>query len=211
MLKALRPGDMVVVTRLDRLARSTRDLLNILDQVTAAGASFKSLADAWCDTTTAHGKLLITTKPGQIFVPLRVSAAQAAVYSQIRNLRTQYQSFGGNVVTDSVVSPAGPGARNDLNRLMRGAEYDSLGSTDHTSMGDISIGARFQLANTFPDSSTSVTSGLRYRLAVAAAGRFGTGQPARSLVGCFCRSCARSRRSGRRPSSPDRPMLAAPP
>jgi DNA invertase Pin-like site-specific DNA recombinase len=50
MLKALRHGDMVVVTRLDRLARSTRDLLNILDQVTAAGALFKSLADAWCDT-----------------------------------------------------------------------------------------------------------------------------------------------------------------
>jgi DNA invertase Pin-like site-specific DNA recombinase len=64
MLKALRPGDMVVVTRLDRLARSTRDLLNILDQVTAAGASFKSLADAWCDTTTAHGKLLITILGG---------------------------------------------------------------------------------------------------------------------------------------------------
>jgi DNA invertase Pin-like site-specific DNA recombinase len=64
MLKALRPGDAVVVTRLDRLARSTRDLLNVLDQVTTAGASFKSLADAWCDTTTAHGKLLIAILGG---------------------------------------------------------------------------------------------------------------------------------------------------
>ena len=45
-LKALTPGDQLVVTRLDRLARSTRDLLNILDQIGKAGATFKSLADA---------------------------------------------------------------------------------------------------------------------------------------------------------------------
>ena len=55
---------MLVVTRLDRLARSTRDLLNILDAVAKAGASFKSLADAWADTTTPHGKLLLTVLGG---------------------------------------------------------------------------------------------------------------------------------------------------
>jgi DNA invertase Pin-like site-specific DNA recombinase len=49
-----------VVTRLDRLARSTRDLLNVLDQITKAGAGFKSLADSWADTTTAHGRLMLT-------------------------------------------------------------------------------------------------------------------------------------------------------
>ena len=47
---------MLVVTRLDRLARSTRDLLNILDTVAKAGAGFRSLADAWADTTTPHGR-----------------------------------------------------------------------------------------------------------------------------------------------------------
>ena len=52
MLKRLDEGDVLVVTRLDRLARSTRDLLNILDTVAKAGAGFRSLADAWADTTT---------------------------------------------------------------------------------------------------------------------------------------------------------------
>ena len=53
-----------LVTRLDRLARSTRDLLNTLDAITNAGASFKSLADAWADTSTAHGKLIVTVLGG---------------------------------------------------------------------------------------------------------------------------------------------------
>ena len=48
-------GDVLLLTRLDRLARSTRDLLNILDTVGKAGAGFKSLGDAWADTTTSHG------------------------------------------------------------------------------------------------------------------------------------------------------------
>ena len=63
-LKALRPGDILVVTRLDRLARSTRDLLNVLDQITKAGAGFKSLTDSWADTTTAHGRLMLTVLGG---------------------------------------------------------------------------------------------------------------------------------------------------
>jgi DNA invertase Pin-like site-specific DNA recombinase len=64
VLKRLEPGDVLVVTRLDRLARSTRDLLNILDAVGKAGAGFKSLADAWADTTTAHGRLMLTILGG---------------------------------------------------------------------------------------------------------------------------------------------------
>src|SRR5262249_8742494 len=60
----LEAGDVLVVTRLDRLARSTRDLLNILDAVAKTGASFKSLSDAWADTTTPHGKLLLTVLGG---------------------------------------------------------------------------------------------------------------------------------------------------
>src|SRR5262245_53418141 len=51
LLKRLEPGDVVLITRLDRLARSTRDLLNILDVIAKAGAGFKSLADTWADTT----------------------------------------------------------------------------------------------------------------------------------------------------------------
>ena len=54
-IQSLGDGDTLLVTRLDRLARSTRDLLNILDTVTKAGARFRSLGDTWADTTTAHG------------------------------------------------------------------------------------------------------------------------------------------------------------
>jgi DNA invertase Pin-like site-specific DNA recombinase len=64
LLKRLEPGDALVVTRLDRLARSTRDLLNILDTVARAGADFRSIADAWADTTTPHGRLMLTVLGG---------------------------------------------------------------------------------------------------------------------------------------------------
>ena len=57
-ISALGSGDVLLVTRLDRLARSTRDLLNVLDAVGKAGAGFRSLADSWADTTTAHGRML---------------------------------------------------------------------------------------------------------------------------------------------------------
>ena len=64
VLRRLAPGDTLMVTRLDRLARSTRDLLNILDAIGKAGAGFKSLADPWADTTTPHGKLMVTVLAG---------------------------------------------------------------------------------------------------------------------------------------------------
>ena len=63
-LKVLNAGDTLLVTRLDRLARSTRDLLNILDAVSKAGAGFRSVADAWADTTTPHGRLMLTVLGG---------------------------------------------------------------------------------------------------------------------------------------------------
>ena len=63
-IAALREGDTLVVTRLDRLARSTRDLLNVLDEIAKRGAGFKSLADTWADTTTAHGRLMLTILGG---------------------------------------------------------------------------------------------------------------------------------------------------
>src|ERR671927_541213 len=64
LLRALSAGDVVLVTRLDRLARSTRDLLNTLAAITEKGAGFKSLGDAWADTTTPHGRLMLTVLGG---------------------------------------------------------------------------------------------------------------------------------------------------
>jgi DNA invertase Pin-like site-specific DNA recombinase len=63
-LRGLEAGDVLLVTKLDRLARSTRDLLNTLAAVADRGASFKSLGDPWADTTTPHGKLMITVLGG---------------------------------------------------------------------------------------------------------------------------------------------------
>jgi DNA invertase Pin-like site-specific DNA recombinase len=64
LVASLSPGDTVVVTKLDRLARSTRDLLNTLAAIAEAGASFKSLGDQWADTTTPHGRLMLTVLGG---------------------------------------------------------------------------------------------------------------------------------------------------
>jgi DNA invertase Pin-like site-specific DNA recombinase len=64
VLKRLESGDVLMVTRLDRLARSTRDLLNILDDIAKRDAGFKSLHDAWADTTSAHGRLMVTILAG---------------------------------------------------------------------------------------------------------------------------------------------------
>jgi DNA invertase Pin-like site-specific DNA recombinase len=64
LLKVLTPGDVVIVARLDRLARSTLDLLAILRRVTEAGAKFRSLKDPWADTTTPHGELMVTILAG---------------------------------------------------------------------------------------------------------------------------------------------------
>jgi DNA invertase Pin-like site-specific DNA recombinase len=63
-LYTLSDGDVLMVTRLDRLARSTRDLLNTLASVTAKRAGFRSLADTWADTTTPHGRLMVTVLGG---------------------------------------------------------------------------------------------------------------------------------------------------
>src|SRR5713226_3599720 len=64
VLDQLDPGDVLLVTRLDRLARSTRDLLNILAAIADRKAGFRSLGDAWADTTTAHGRLMLTVLGG---------------------------------------------------------------------------------------------------------------------------------------------------
>jgi DNA invertase Pin-like site-specific DNA recombinase len=60
LLDQLDAGDVLMVTRLDRLARSTRDLLNTLAAITGKKAGFRSLGDAWADTTRAQGRLMLT-------------------------------------------------------------------------------------------------------------------------------------------------------
>ena len=64
VLAQLAEGDVLMVTRLDRLARSTRDLLNTLAAITEGGAGFRSLGDTWADTTTPHGRLMLIVLGG---------------------------------------------------------------------------------------------------------------------------------------------------
>jgi DNA invertase Pin-like site-specific DNA recombinase len=63
-LDQLDAGDVLMVTRLDRLARSTRDLLNTLHMIAGRTAGFRSLGDTWADTTTPHGRLMLTVLGG---------------------------------------------------------------------------------------------------------------------------------------------------
>jgi DNA invertase Pin-like site-specific DNA recombinase len=64
LLDHLRSGDVVTVTRLDRLARSTRDLLEIAERIKEAGAGLRSLAEPWADTTTPAGRMVLTVFAG---------------------------------------------------------------------------------------------------------------------------------------------------
>ena len=64
LLKGIGGGDMIVVTRLDRLAQSTLDLLRVVQTIRRAGASFKSLHETWADSTSVHGRLLLTILAG---------------------------------------------------------------------------------------------------------------------------------------------------
>jgi DNA invertase Pin-like site-specific DNA recombinase len=64
MLRSLAPGDTLIVTRLDRLARSTFDLLGIMAQIAKRGALFRSLAEPWADTSTPTGRLMLTLLGG---------------------------------------------------------------------------------------------------------------------------------------------------
>jgi DNA invertase Pin-like site-specific DNA recombinase len=60
MMARLQPGDTVLVTKIDRLGRSTRELLDLIDRIGKAGATFQSLGDPLWNTGNAQGRLLST-------------------------------------------------------------------------------------------------------------------------------------------------------
>lgn len=82
LLLRLAPGDVLVITGLDRLARSARDALNLIAAVTERGAGFKSLAEPWADTTTDAGRFMVTVMAGlaefeRAMIVRRTSAGRA--------------------------------------------------------------------------------------------------------------------------------------
>jgi DNA invertase Pin-like site-specific DNA recombinase len=64
MLDQIRAGDTIVVWKLDRLARATRDLLGTMEVIREAGGKFQSLSEPWADTTTHAGKMIMTIFAG---------------------------------------------------------------------------------------------------------------------------------------------------
>jgi DNA invertase Pin-like site-specific DNA recombinase len=74
LLKALTPGDVVTVTRIDRLARNTFDLFAIVKQIVDAKAQFRSLAEPWADTGTSTGRLMLAVLGGLADVSAILSA-----------------------------------------------------------------------------------------------------------------------------------------
>jgi DNA invertase Pin-like site-specific DNA recombinase len=90
MLKHLTPGDVVTVTRIDRLARSTFDLFAIVKQIVDAKAQFRSLAEPWADTGTSTGRLMIAVLGGLADVErdlIRTRTAEGRSRAQKRGQR----------------------------------------------------------------------------------------------------------------------------
>src|SRR5262245_5444293 len=79
LLKRLDRGDVLIVTRLDRLARSTRDLLNILDTIAKAWAGFESVTVTWADTSRAHGRWMMSVIGGVAELERELIKARTAV------------------------------------------------------------------------------------------------------------------------------------
>lgn len=87
MLDHLRAGDVVVVTRLDRLARSVRDLLDIAERIRGAGSGLRSLAEPWADTTAPAGHMVLTVFAGlagfeRSLIVERTSSGRAAAMAR---------------------------------------------------------------------------------------------------------------------------------
>ncbi len=117
--------------------------------------------------------------PGQLFVPISGGSTELAIEARIQSLRTQYQALlGSDAVSGSVVGAVAPGARAAFQNLLTGAGRDTLQQIDRSSFGDISVGATYQLANNFGDTSAAAAGATRYRLAINGTMRIGTGQPA---------------------------------
>jgi DNA invertase Pin-like site-specific DNA recombinase len=92
LMKALLPGDTVVVTKLDRMARSSRDLHNLLHEMEGLSVGFRSLGEAWCDTTTDVGRLMMTIMGG--IAEFERSLIRSRTDAGIERARRQGKKFG---------------------------------------------------------------------------------------------------------------------
>jgi DNA invertase Pin-like site-specific DNA recombinase len=98
-LKKLSLGDTLVIVRLDRLARSIRDLLSILDQIKNVGARIKAIEDPWLDTTTPHGELILTIMGGMFEFERKLIRQRCE--EGIKRAKAQGKQFGRPAALDA--------------------------------------------------------------------------------------------------------------
>lgn len=148
----------------------------ILSEQTAVQA----LIDATPPFTSSLEGLYGTSasQPGVFFVPLDNSQAQTAINAAINARAAAFTRYGGTVTAGQLLGASGPAARLGMQAILALSGYDTLQSPDRSSIGDISIGATYQLANTFGDSARLAAGDLLYRMSVNATYRIGTGEPA---------------------------------
>jgi DNA invertase Pin-like site-specific DNA recombinase len=99
LMKAVAPGDTVVVTKLDRIARSSRDLHNILGELKERGVGFTSLGDSWCDTTTDVGRLVLAIMGG--IAEFERELIRKRCQAGIDRAKAQGKQFGRKPVLDN--------------------------------------------------------------------------------------------------------------
>jgi DNA invertase Pin-like site-specific DNA recombinase len=93
------PGDTVVVTKLDRIARSARDLLNIVGDLKDRGVGFVSLGNSWCDTTNEMGRFMLTVMSG--IAELERDMIRKRCQAGIERAKAKGTKFGRTSVLDA--------------------------------------------------------------------------------------------------------------
>jgi DNA invertase Pin-like site-specific DNA recombinase len=99
LMKTLQPGDVVHVVKLDRLARSSRDLFNILHELQALGCGFRSLGEDWCNTESDVGRLLIAVMSG--VAEFERSLIKSRTEAGIKRARDKGTVFGRKAKLDA--------------------------------------------------------------------------------------------------------------
>jgi DNA invertase Pin-like site-specific DNA recombinase len=130
MLGRLAPGDVVTVTRIDRLARSTFDLFGIVKRIVDAKAQFRSLAEPWADTGTSTGRLMLAVLGGLADVErdlIRTRTAEG---------RSRAKAQGRHMDRPPSFAPAQQ--KEAIRRRAQGATLDELARSYNVSRATIS-------------------------------------------------------------------------
>ena len=141
MLSELHPGDVVIITDLTRLSRSTKDLLEIVDEIKSKGANLKSLKDNWLDTTEAnpYSQFLLTVMAGlsQLERDLTSTRVKEGLEAASKRGRKGGRPSKQNEKKDTVIALADAGfkiadiakqtgiSRSTVNRILGKQKYSS--------------------------------------------------------------------------------------